>query len=105
MVVKYWEWVCGVLQQNVFLLSLVFFLLLALGALGLLHGLVNEHRALRPQVPWHEAMVAGSEFDVAPPTARHLCLRCQDGYGPVLVLGLVLGLVLVLGTSKPDPDP
>ena len=77
MVVKYWEWVCGVLQQNVFLLSLVFFLLLALGDLGLLHGLVNEHRALRPQVPWHEAMVAGSEFDVAPPTVRHLCLRCS----------------------------
>ena len=26
-------------------------------------------------------------------------LSSQDGYGPVLVLGLVLG------TSKPDPDP
>jgi hypothetical protein len=35
----------------------------------------DEHRALRQQVPFRVAMVAGSDFDVdvaAPPTARHL---------------------------------
>jgi hypothetical protein len=67
-VVKYGEWFCRVLQQHVFLV-------LVLGDLGLLHGLVNEHRALRQQVPFRVAMVAGSDFDVdvaAPPTARHL---------------------------------
>jgi len=67
-VVKYWEWFCRVVQQPVFLL-------LVLGHLGQFHGLVSEHRALRQQVPFRVAMVAGSDFDVevaAPPTARHL---------------------------------
>ena len=71
-VVKYWEWLRRVVQQHVFFLLLV---LLVLGDLGQLHGLVSEYRALRQQVPFRVAMVAGSDFDVevaAPPTARHL---------------------------------
>ena len=69
---NYWEWFCRLHDQNVFLLLLVVLR-------GLLHGLVPENRARRPQVPWHQAMVAGSEFDIAAPmwTARHLYRGCQ----------------------------
>jgi len=69
---NYWEWFCRLHDQNVFLLLLVVLR-------GLLHGLVPENRARRPQVPWQQAMVAGSEFDIAAPmwTARHLYRGCQ----------------------------
>ena len=45
-VMNYWEWFCRLHDQNVFLLLLVVLR-------GLLHGLVPENRARRPQVPWH----------------------------------------------------